>query len=385
MAFRHGTYAVTGQSIGEKAVSSSTCLVFVGTSKSGAAGDMALVHGKAEYTTKFGWDGDYATNTLEGAVHCAFDIGNLSEAVFITCGQSTGTADASLIQAVGKVKDIYRRLHVRPNIVCIPAKGASVAVANAVATACTDVLGEHSYDAQGFLFIGDHAEDTSNYIDALEDMPKSPRLSYFAWMCSGSEDESNVVDSATLYAVEQAIVDAGHDGIPFEIASNRRLRIAPVSQNAMFGRTEGNILNAKGLNTVIYNDGLRFWGGYLSTYDSEGSTDGAEVFLNVQRMINHRKDAFLRNHLEEIDRPMTRQLIDSILVRERAELDRLVAIGALVGNPSIEFRSEDNPTSGILQGQFVWSMQVSPTIPFASGTLNVAFTDSGYAVLKEEA
>lgn len=385
MAFKHGTYAVTGESLGAAAVTASTCLVAIGATKTGSLGDMAIIHSIEEFEDVFGWkENDCSDYTLQSAVDAAFNVSNLSEIVCISCGQSLGVDNANAIAAAAKVGDVYTHLHRRPNIIIAPVASQDADVAAALVTAATDVLGADSYDAQVFAEVDPTKVTAATIKTAAEDFAASPRLSLFAWEGYRDDAKDVFVSAATIAACEQVAVDAKHNGIPFEVASNRAFNFVPKSQNFVFGRADGNALNEEGINTVIYMDGLKLWGTFLSPYSFSGTTDPAEVHLSVQRMINYRRDLFLRNYANLIDKPFTRQTRDTILVREQAELDRLVAIGALVGEPKIEFRAVDNPTSEVVQGRFVWTMQISPAVPFVSATLNVSFTDSGYAALTEE-
>ena len=48
-------------------------------------------------------------------------------------------------------------------------------------------------------------------------------------------------------------------------------------------------------------------------------------------------NSFQEEHADEIDKPMTRSLADTIKAREQEKLDALVAVGALIGEPVVEF------------------------------------------------
>ena len=65
-------------------------------------------------------------------------------------------------------------------------------------------------------------------------------------------------------------------------------------------------------------------------------------------------------------------------VFEKEKLDTLLGIGALIGTPSVEFVESANPTSNMLNGDFVWDFSVTNTPPFKSGTARVCYTDEGF-------
>ena len=59
-------------------------------------------------------------------------------------------------------------------------------------------------------------------------------------------------------------------------------------------------------------------------------------------------------------------------------------MGALIGEPRIEFLAEENPTSQLMQGDFVWNAEATPTPPLKSATIRVAYTDAGFAAYFED-
>ena len=79
-----------------------------------------------------------------------------------------------------------------------------------------------------------------------------------------------------------------------------------------------------------------------------------------------------------IDSPMTRALKDTILNREQTKADALAARGALIGQPVVSFEETENSTAELVEGNFVWGFNGTPTPPFKSGTLKVAYTDEGF-------
>ena len=76
---------------------------------------------------------------------------------------------------------------------------------------------------------------------------------------------------------------------------------------------------------------------------------------------------------------MTKALAETIKNREQEKVDALKAMGALIGDPVVEFNESDNTTDDMVQGNFTWSNKQTPTPPFKSGTLKVAYTTAGFA------
>ena len=88
---------------------------------------------------------------------------------------------------------------------------------------------------------------------------------------------------------------------------------------------------------------------------------------------------FQRTWAGTVDKPFTKQLKDTILVREQERLDALVVMGALIGKPTITFEEAYNPIDDIRNGNFRWDIAVTPTPPMKSASAYVAYTDAGFS------
>ena len=76
---------------------------------------------------------------------------------------------------------------------------------------------------------------------------------------------------------------------------------------------------------------------------------------------------------------MTIALRDTILNREQEKLDVLVAKGALIGEPVVEFVESNNATVDMMNGDFRWDIAATPTPPLKSATAVVRYTDEGFS------
>ena len=64
---------------------------------------------------------------------------------------------------------------------------------------------------------------------------------------------------------------------------------------------------------------------------------------------------------------------------EQEKLDGLVAQGALIGSPKVEFLDSNNEESEILNGNFRWDIAATNTPPLKSATGVVCYTDAGFS------
>ena len=197
---------------------------------------------------------------------------------------------------------------------------------------------------------------------------------------SGKVSHLSTVGQATMLRV-----DLSHDSIPFESPSNKEIMatrqyFGENSKNKGYDQQTCNSLNEKGITTACFWAGQWvLWGPHTAAFSYNGSMDARSIFDSSVRMLMHITNNFQLEHGVKIDSPMTPQEKDTILNREREKLDTLVGIGALIGTPTVEFLESANPTSSLLNGDFVWDIAATPTPPFKSGTARVCYTDEGFA------
>ena len=151
------------------------------------------------------------------------------------------------------------------------------------------------------------------------------------------------------------------------------------SENEGFDQQDGNELNSKGITTAVFWGGLWvLWGPHTAYYEY-GSDGVARYIFDVNiRMLMYITNGFQRRHGTQIDSTMDLSLQQSILIDEQEELDSLKGRGALIGDPTVEFLETANPTSNLMNGDFVWDISATPTPPFKSGTARVSYTDEGF-------
>ena len=140
-------------------------------------------------------------------------------------------------------------------------------------------------------------------------------------------------------------------------------------------------LSANGICAIVNYSGTYYtWGDHTSAFSDGAVSDERARFDNtirMQYMITNRAQIKYRT---SVDAPMTLQMRDDVINEELDFLASLVAIGALVGEPVCEFSPLDNSADGVAQGQFVWRIADTPTIPFKYGNFKVAYTSAGLSV-----
>ena len=289
---------------------------------------------------------------------------------------------------LGCVSQIYPKFGLIPNIIVCPMWGADPDVYKAMVKAATKINGH--WDAIVYADIPAFAPDGTANNDTI--------AKAIAWKKSnGYTDERSKVfwPQATtldgkpitlslLAAWATLATDAANDGVPMESVSNKAILVSgqyfgPNATNGGFDVQSANKLNAAGITTAVFWGGKWvLWGPHTAAYEYGKENDNRVIFDTSMRMLFHVSNSFQKDWAVSIDKPMTRALADTIKAREQEKMDAWARMGAFIGEPVVEFRESANGSGDILEGNFTWHSKGTPTPPFKSGTLKVAYTSEGF-------
>lgn len=197
------------------------------------------------------------------------------------------------------------------------------------------------------------------------------------------KDGDTVYHLATLALVEKMRCDLANDDVPFETCGNKAIPCTGLyfgDSSVGFDKSEANELTAAGITTAVYWEGnWRVWGDHTAAFTYGGSHKAREIFDVNMIMLFFIANSFQKEWGTTIDKPMTLALRDTILNREQEKLDNLVAKGALIGKPVVEFVESNNATADVMNGDFRWDIAATNTPPLKSATGVVCYTDAGFA------
>ena len=293
---------------------------------------------------------------------------------------------------LGCVALVYQELYLIPNLILCPGWSHVPAVYEAMIVAGTKINGHWDAYVYGDMPLVDGTAKVDTIEAAIQWKPDNgytnERTKVFWPM--GKDTAGRIFHAAVLSAWRTMLVDESHDGIPMESPSNKAVPIAAQyfgedSRNRGFDQQRANELNAAGITTLVYWGGQWvIWGPHSAAYQYGAVTDNRNIFDNSLRMMMHVSNSFQQEHALKIDQPMTRAMKDTILNREQEKMDALAAQGAFIGEPVVSFTEEDNSTADLVEGNFTWGFKGTPTPPFKSGTLKVAYTTAGFDTYFEE-
>ena len=298
-----------------------------------------------------------------------------------------GVTAGGVYTGLGNISLIYQQHALIPSLLLAPGWSHDPTVYEALIVAGSKINGH--WDA--FVYADLPVDDNGTAVDTIEaaiswkrDNGYDNERSKVFWP-QAVDTQERVFHGSVLGAWRTLLVDYSHDGVPMETPSNKAVPIAAqyfgaVSDNQGFDQERANELNAEGITTFCYwGNRWVLWGPHTAAYRYGAVTDNRNIFDNNIRMMMYVSNDFQQEWALTIDEPMTRALRDTILNREQQKMDGLAAMGAFIGEPVVEFLEEDNSTDELLEGNFTWSFKGTPTPPFKSGTLRVAYTTAGFA------
>lgn len=145
-------------------------------------------------------------------------------------------------------------------------------------------------------------------------------------------------------------------------------------------------LSADGICSWINYGGGNWhtWGDHTSAFSSGSISDERGRFDNYMRMQMMVANRFQLKYRFSIDDPMTLQMRNDVITEEEDYLNSLVAIGALIGSPKVEFVPADNSVDQVAQGYFTWSISTTEAPPLKYMLAKVAYTQAGLEVFTQE-
>lgn len=296
-------------------------------------------------------------------------------------GRATESGEYS---GLGAVNLVYTGLNAIPNILAAPGWSHDKDVYAAMVKASTKINGHWDAVVNADMPVTAGTLDTIaaaiQWKDQNDYTAERSKVYWPLW----KGDDRNLYHLSTIGTWKMMQVDADNYDVPMESVSNKqiiygKLYFGEGSKNRGYDQQTANKLNEKGITTATYWGGINvLWGPHTAAYDHDRITDNRAIFENSIRMMMHVTNSFQQEWGLTIDEPMTLALSETIKNREQEKLDALKAMGALVGDPVVEFVQTDNPVDNLVQGDFIWASRITPTPPFKSGTMRVAYTTDGF-------
>jgi phage tail sheath protein FI len=279
---------------------------------------------------------------------------------------------------VKAISDVYEELNLIPSIISAPGFNQYKKVEQALVATTSKI----SDKWEAICFTDLECSSSTNTIEKAIEWKKanaynsnSEKVCWPKGIIAGKE-----VWLSICAIVAKLQIDIQNDNIPCETPSNKQIDISGLIVNGnkiKISQSRANDLNEKGITTAIYSGGKYvLWGPHMANYEY-GVTDKPEDVFDVNIMTNkYLLNDFQSRNGDLIDQSMTRSEIDALINSEQMILDSLVSSGKILFG-KINFNSENNSTSDVINGDFSFDTMVTNTPLAKSITNRVQYTSQG--------
>lgn len=291
----------------------------------------------------------------------------------------SGVAETDIVTGINQgIPRIYYDLSLVPTILCAPGWSQKATVFAAL-VAMQDKINGHWYSWINADLDSAAVKTIDTAIVAKEAYETETGAAALLWPMA--KKSNRIFHASTLNTVTMQWVDYQNNNVPFETPSNKQIDIDSLcladGSAIQYDQTQANRLNANGIDTMTYWEGVwRMWGPHTMKYAEGININVRDVFDCNVRMTRYVENTFQRRYGVEADKPMTRGRKDSILNDFQAWLDSLIQDGALLLG-SVEFQETDNPVSDLVQGNFEFLTEFTNPVPGKSIGNKVRWTSAG--------
>ena len=398
MPYKHGAY---GQIIPAQDTlppsGVATLPVYIGTALEGDTGVPILVNSFDEAKEAVGYSDNWATFTLCEAIYAHFrnSIQPMGPIVLINVydpdvhlpGKEEGVAvsGTDIIEGLAALDLIYEKTGMVPTILAAPGWSHIPTVYAALISKCQAKI-NGKWNAVCAVDIDSTSTGAKTKADAITWKDINEYSSDFAKVCWPKGKFGDLTFwLSTLTVVRMQQTDYLNDNTPYVSPSNKPVMVSGLvcedGTVVSIDEKNGNDLNAKGITTAIYGGGRwRLWGPHMGNYDATADVDIDKVFDAGSRMMHYLNNTFLVRYMAEVDNPMSRREIDTILNDAQVWLNALVSEGKLLF-AEIQFNETSNPLGDIIQGDFVFDVRHTLTPIGKSLTFKIQYTTQGLSTL----
>lgn len=376
MAIKHGVYITEAATASGNANAVSTGIAFVvGTApltegSTAKAGDPVLVDSYEAAVAAVGYSDDWATYTLCEVIDAHFNLFKVQPLILVPLA-SGAEADA-VAAAVEKVELCMTAFNVIPDVLLAPGFSNNATVAAALTAKAEAIVG--MFGAMALIDI-----EAASYTAAISAKPETVTGNQILCWPKGKIG-SKVYHLSTLIAGVMAATDYANDSVPYRSPSNQEIHITGLvagSDNTELIQTfsQANALNDAGIVTALNKMGaIVAWGNYTAV-GPQG--DIKDRFIPVARMFDYVAKSMIFRFWENLDAPMNRRLVDSIVDQGNIWMNGMVGAGYLLGG-RVELLEAENTVTDLLEGRVKLHVYLTPPTPAQEIDFTMEY-DSSYA------
>lgn len=159
--------------------------------------------------------------------------------------------------------------------------------------------------------------------------------------------------------------DAANEDVPYVSPSNHNLQadgaVVESGKEILLGTDTAAYLNSQGVVTAInFIGGWKAWGSRTAAYPAV--TDPKDAFLPIRRMFDWVSNTLITTFWQKVDAPVNKRLVETIVDSANIWLNGLAARQFILGG-RVEFRSDENPTTDLMDGIVKFHVFITPPSP----------------------
>lgn len=148
-----------------------------------------------------------------------------------------------------------------------------------------------------------------------------------------------------------AATDAAYDNTPYVSPSNEHIPMDGLvadGEEVWLGLDKANFLGENGITTANrFNRAWRLWGNRMGNWPA--SSDPQDFFIPQFRMNTWFGNNLILQLWDKVDKPMSRQMIESIITTKELEINGMVASGKIHGG-RVGLLTAENPVTDLMNG-----------------------------------
>lgn len=323
----------------------------------------SLVAG-TDYTVEYDEDG-LATVTLTSATAKALaKVYVTYKAIKLTAGKTAVTAAEITTAISDKLREVYPRFGMTPGLLLAPGYSKDPNVAAVMQGACENINGVYSCECILDVDCGTSGAQTYDAVKQVKENKGLTSPHAYAYWPMAQVGNYRLSLSAIMGALTAA-TDAANGDVPSLSPSNKSLPgvtglCLEDGTEVILDQAQANVVNSAGIGTVLNLNGFKAWGNNTCAYPS--TTDPKDRWIAVRRFFTWRSNSLIQTYFERVDSPANYRMIEAIVDAENVNGNAYVAAGACAAY-QCEFRSDENPTTQILDGTIKFHLTLAPYNP----------------------
>lgn len=270
----------------------------------------------------------------------------------------------AIASAMEKIELCMSMFGLTPDLIAAPGYSGNATVAAVMATKARSISG--LFRAKAVVDVPSDATSGAITYDAVLTKKNALALTdenqIVCWPMAALDEKLFHMSTMALGAI--ATTDDEY-GAPYASPSNHAIKIDRLctadGSTILLSLQQANYLNQQGVVTGLnFMSSYKLWGNYTACYPE--NTDVKDYFIPVSRMFDWVANSIIRTFWSQLDKPMTRRFIDTILDSVNIWMNGLTGSGYLLGG-RCEMLESENPEQNLMAGIIKFHVYMTPPSP----------------------